>query len=91
MWLLHCSAEFSNVVELSLKAVAKALVEEKGFQYGGGNLTNGMPLARLLPRIAQICPTLVEEPSKNQFIQIIQSVPEVGLFFTLLYSNMSAS
>ncbi|PPS19450.1 hypothetical protein GOBAR_AA01129 [Gossypium barbadense] len=85
------SAEFSNVVELSLKAVAKALVEEKGFQSGGGNLTNGMPLARLLPRIAQICPTLVEEPSKNQFIQIIQSVPEVGLFFTLLYSNMSAS
>ncbi|KAA3455746.1 peroxisome biogenesis protein 3-2-like isoform X1 [Gossypium australe] len=82
------SAEFSNVVELSLKAVAKALVEEKGFQSGGGNLTNGMPLARLLPRIAQICPTLVEEPSKNQFIQIIQSVPEVGLFFTLLYSNI---
>ncbi|KAE8676137.1 Peroxisome bioproteinsis protein 3-2 [Hibiscus syriacus] len=84
------SAEFSNVVELSLKAVAKALVE-KGFRSGGGSLTNGMPLARLLPRLAQICPTLVEEPSKNQFIQIIPSVPEVGLFFTLLYSSMSAS
>ncbi|KAK8627851.1 hypothetical protein V6N13_135449 [Hibiscus sabdariffa] len=87
------SAEFGNVVELSLKAVAKALVEEKGFQSGGGggSLTNGMPLARLLPRIAQICPSLVEEPSKNQFIQTIQSVPQVGLFFTLLYSSMSAS
>ncbi|KAK8478822.1 hypothetical protein V6N13_108495 [Hibiscus sabdariffa] len=86
------SAEFGNVVELSLKAVAIALVEEKGFQSGGGgSLTNGMPLARLLPRIAQICPSLVEEPSKNQFIQTIQSVPQVGLFFTLLYSSMSAS
>ncbi|KAK8686716.1 hypothetical protein V6N13_125736 [Hibiscus sabdariffa] len=85
------SAEFGNVVELSLKAVAKAVVEEKGFQSGGGSLTNGMPLARLLPRVAQICPSLVEEPSKNQFIQIIQSVPEVGLFFTILYSSMSAS
>ncbi|XP_022736652.1 peroxisome biogenesis protein 3-2-like [Durio zibethinus] len=85
------SAEFGSVVEISLKAVVKAVVEEKGFQSGGGSLTSGMPLARLLPRIAQICPSLVEEPSKNHFIQIIQSVPEVGLFFTLLYANISTS
>ncbi|XVE58831.1 hypothetical protein DITRI_Ditri04bG0200400 [Diplodiscus trichospermus] len=85
------SAEFGSVVEISLKAVVNALVEEKGFQSGGGNLTSGMPLARLLPRIAQICPSVVDEPSKNKFIQIIQGVPEVGLFFTLLYANMSTS
>ncbi|XVF09510.1 hypothetical protein REPUB_Repub07fG0099400 [Reevesia pubescens] len=85
------SAEFGSIVEISLKAVVNALVEEKGFQSGGGSLTLGMPLARVLPRIAQICPSLVEEQSKNQFIQIIQSVPEVGLFFTLLYANMSTS
>ncbi|XP_022725607.1 peroxisome biogenesis protein 3-2-like isoform X1 [Durio zibethinus] len=85
------SAEFGSVVEISLNAVVNALVEEKGFQSGGGSLTLGMPLARLLPRIAQICPSLVEEPSKNKFIQIIQSVPEVGLFFTLLYANLSTS
>ncbi|XVF53824.1 hypothetical protein PTKIN_Ptkin05aG0129600 [Pterospermum kingtungense] len=84
------SAEFGGVVEISLKAVVNTLME-KGFQSGVGSLTSGMPLARLLPRIVQICPTLVEEPSKNQFIQIIQSVPEVGLFFTLLYANMSSS
>ncbi|XP_022725616.1 peroxisome biogenesis protein 3-1-like isoform X2 [Durio zibethinus] len=85
------AAEFGSVVEISLNAVVNALVEEKGFQSGGGSLTLGMPLARLLPRIAQICPSLVEEPSKNKFIQIIQSVPEVGLFFTLLYANLSTS
>ncbi|EOY21205.1 hypothetical protein QUC31_007233 [Theobroma cacao] len=85
------SAEFTSVVEISLKAVVNALVEEKGFQSGGSSLTLGMPLARLLPRISQICPSLLDEPSKNQFIQIIQSVPEVGLFFTLLYANMSTS
>ncbi|XVF53823.1 hypothetical protein PTKIN_Ptkin05aG0129600 [Pterospermum kingtungense] len=84
------AAEFGGVVEISLKAVVNTLME-KGFQSGVGSLTSGMPLARLLPRIVQICPTLVEEPSKNQFIQIIQSVPEVGLFFTLLYANMSSS
>ncbi|XWS50798.1 hypothetical protein CRYUN_Cryun12cG0119600 [Craigia yunnanensis] len=85
------SAEFGSVVEISLKEVVNALVEEKGFQSGVGSLTLGMPLARLLPRIAQICPTLLDEPSKNQFVQMIQSVPEVGLFFTLLYANMSTS
>ncbi|XWS37603.1 hypothetical protein CRYUN_Cryun19dG0058800 [Craigia yunnanensis] len=85
------SAEFGIVVEISLKAVVNALVEEKGFHSGVGSLTLGMPLARLLPRIAQICLTLLDEPSKSQFIQIIQSVPEVGLFFTLLYANMSTS
>ncbi|XWS48264.1 hypothetical protein CRYUN_Cryun13aG0060000 [Craigia yunnanensis] len=83
------SAEFGSVVEISLKAVVNALVEEKGFQSGGGSLTLGMPLARLLPRIARICPSLVDEPSKNKFVQIIQSVPEVGLFFTLLYASIS--
>ncbi|OMO57877.1 peroxisome biogenesis protein 3-2 [Corchorus capsularis] len=85
------SAEFSSVVEISLKAVVNALVEENGFQSGGGSLTTGTPLAKLLPRIAQICPSLVVEPSKNRYIQTIQSVPEVGLFFTLLYANMSTS
>ncbi|XP_022766240.1 peroxisome biogenesis protein 3-2-like isoform X1 [Durio zibethinus] len=85
------SAEFDSVVEISLKAVVNALVEEKGFQSRVGRPTLGMPLARLLPLITQICPTLLDEPSKNQFIQIIQSIPEVGLFFTLLYTNMSTS
>ncbi|XVE63995.1 hypothetical protein DITRI_Ditri07aG0065300 [Diplodiscus trichospermus] len=83
--------EFGRVFEISLKAVVNTLVEEKGFQSGGGNLTLGMPLARLLPRIAQICPSLLDEPNKNQFIQTIQSVPEVELFFSLLYANMSTS
>ncbi|XVE63994.1 hypothetical protein DITRI_Ditri07aG0065300 [Diplodiscus trichospermus] len=85
------SEEFGRVFEISLKAVVNTLVEEKGFQSGGGNLTLGMPLARLLPRIAQICPSLLDEPNKNQFIQTIQSVPEVELFFSLLYANMSTS
>ncbi|XP_022766253.1 peroxisome biogenesis protein 3-1-like isoform X2 [Durio zibethinus] len=85
------AAEFDSVVEISLKAVVNALVEEKGFQSRVGRPTLGMPLARLLPLITQICPTLLDEPSKNQFIQIIQSIPEVGLFFTLLYTNMSTS
>lgn len=86
----RCSAEFGNVVEISLKAVLDALMEDVAAQ-SGGSLTSGILLIKLLPRVAQMGPLLLGDPSKNQFIQSIQSVPEVELFFTLLYANMSAS
>ncbi|KAF5734020.1 Peroxin 3 isoform 1 [Tripterygium wilfordii] len=76
------SAEFGNIVEISLKAVVGALMEDIGVQ-SGGSVTSGMPLARLLPRIVQLAPSLVYETSKNRFVQIIQTVPDVELFFTL--------
>lgn len=85
------SAEFGSVVEISLKTVINALMEDIAVQAGGVGLSSGMPLAKLLPRIAQMGPLLLEEPSKNRFIQIIQNIPEVELFFTLLYSNMPTS
>ncbi|XP_042965854.1 peroxisome biogenesis protein 3-2-like isoform X1 [Carya illinoinensis] len=81
------SAEFGSIVEIALKAVLGTLIEDVVAQ-SGGSLTSGMALAKLLARVAQMGPMLLGEPSKNQFIQIIQSVPEVELFFTLLYANM---
>ncbi|KAA8541319.1 hypothetical protein F0562_025282 [Nyssa sinensis] len=82
------SAEFGNVVDISLKTMVDALMEDIILQCGEGNLLSGMPLAKLLPRIAQMSPLLLEEPNKNRFIQIIRNIPEVELFFTLLYANM---
>ncbi|KAJ7970301.1 peroxisome biogenesis protein 3-2 [Quillaja saponaria] len=84
------SAEFGNVVEISLKVVVDKLVDDMGAQFGGGILASGVPLAKVLPQVAQMCPLLLEEPSKNQFIQLLKNIPEVELFFTLLYSNMPA-
>ncbi|XP_059453823.1 peroxisome biogenesis protein 3-2 [Corylus avellana] len=84
------SAEFGSVVEKSLKAVLDALVEDMAAQ-SGGSLTSGMLLAKLLPRVAQMGPILLNDPSENRFIQIIQSSPEVELFFTLIYTNMPTS
>ncbi|KAL5545037.1 hypothetical protein UlMin_008821 [Ulmus minor] len=80
------SAKFVNVAETALAAVVDTLIEEMGAQCGGDNLASGMPLARLLARVAQMGPILLEEPSKNQFIQTIQNVQEVEVLFTLLYS-----
>ncbi|KAG5539434.1 hypothetical protein RHGRI_019841 [Rhododendron griersonianum] len=85
------SVEFANIVDISLKRAVKALMEDINAQLGEGNLLSGMPLAKILPRIAQITPILFEEPSNKRFIQIIQNIPEVELFFTLLYANMPIS
>lgn len=83
------SAEFINVIDVSLRTVVDAVVEDMmGVQLGGGSPSSGMVLAKLLPRVAQMGPLLLEEPSKNRFIQIIQKAPEVEFFFTLLYANM---
>lgn len=84
------SAEFGSIVEIALKVVVDKLVELMGAKFGG-NLTTGLPLARVLPQVAQMCPFLLEEPSKNQFIQVIKNMQEVELFFTLLYANMPSA
>lgn len=85
------SSEFGNILDLSLRNVVDGLMEDMNSQFGDGNLSAGLPLAKLLPRVAQISPLLLEEPSRNKFTQIIQNIPEVEVFFTLLYTNMSTS
>ncbi|KAL3512198.1 hypothetical protein ACH5RR_024915 [Cinchona calisaya] len=78
------SAEFGNVLDISLKVLVDALAEEIDIQ-------SAIPLAKLLPRIAQMGQILLEEPSRQRYIQIIKNIPEVELFFTLLYSSMPPS
>ncbi|XP_043693922.1 peroxisome biogenesis protein 3-1-like [Telopea speciosissima] len=84
------SDDFSNVVTISLRTVVDALMDDFGLQLGG-NSSRGIPLAKLLPRVAQMGPLLLEEPGSNRFIQIIRRLPEVEVFYTLLYANMPPS
>ncbi|XP_015581101.2 peroxisome biogenesis protein 3-2 isoform X1 [Ricinus communis] len=81
------SAEFLGVVEKSLEVSVDALVADMGAESSGGSLMAGMPLARLVPRVAQMGPLLLEEPSRNRFLQIIWSIPQVEGFFSALYAN----
>lgn len=86
------SAEFGNIVERSLEVGVDGLMEEmEASLVGGSSRTSGIPLARLVPRVAQMGPLLLEEPIKSRFIQLIRGIPEVEIFFTLLYANMPAS
>ncbi|KAJ8753662.1 hypothetical protein K2173_026338 [Erythroxylum novogranatense] len=85
------SSEFSRIMDISLQAAVDGLVDEIGSQVSGTSMTTGIELARLVPRVAQMGPTLLVEPSQNQFMKTIRRVPEVELFFTLLYANMPTS
>ncbi|KAL8488059.1 hypothetical protein ACS0TY_024367 [Phlomoides rotata] len=81
------SAEFGDVVDVSLHTVVNDLVEDLSLNCGETNLASGLPLAKLLPRIVQMGQLLLEESNRGRYIQIIRSIPEVQLFFTLLYSS----
>ncbi|XP_010923819.1 peroxisome biogenesis protein 3-1 isoform X2 [Elaeis guineensis] len=82
------SPDFGNTVEISLKKVVDLLVDDISMQLEGICPPSGVPLAKLLPRITQLSLPLLEEPSDNKFVQTIGRLPEVELFYTLLYANM---
>ena len=86
-----CSPDFKNIVEVSLRRVVDALIEDISAHFGQGtgpSSAAGVPLAKLLPRVTQLGPPLLEEPGINKYVDIIRSSPEVQLFYALLYSNM---
>ncbi|KAL4179216.1 hypothetical protein AMTRI_Chr13g118910 [Amborella trichopoda] len=81
------SDDFSRVAEIALKNVTDGVMEEVRPHFDGGS-SNGIPLAKILARVAQLSSDLLEEPSRNRYIHIIRSLPEVELFYRLLYANM---
>lgn len=82
------SPDFGNIVEISLKKVVDMLVDDISTQLVGTSPPSGVPLAKLLPRVTQLCHPLLEEPSSNKFVQTIRGLPDVELFYTLLYANL---
>ncbi|XP_020241779.1 peroxisome biogenesis protein 3-1-like [Asparagus officinalis] len=85
------SPDFKNVADISLRRVVDALVEDVIVHFGGAtdpSSSSGVPLAKTLPRVAQMGALLLEEPSINKYVQSIRSLPEFQHFYTLLYSNM---
>ncbi|CAM8919880.1 unnamed protein product [Rhodiola kirilowii] len=83
------SVEFRNILEVSLKTIITSLVEDTNQQLP--QLSSGIPLAKLLPRVALMGPSLLQETSRDRYINIIYKIPDVELFFTLLYANMPVS
>lgn len=80
------SDEFRSILDVSLRSVVDDLLQDMKDQHGGIN-SSGVPLARLVPKVAQMGPLLLEEPSKNKYIQIVRNLPVAEVFFTLLYAD----
>lgn len=85
------SSEFENILDMSLKTTVDVMMEDIRVLYGETNLKLGIPLAKLLPRLAHMSRSLLEEPNRDRYIQIVQNMPEVEMFFTLLYASTPAS
>ncbi|XP_042376672.1 peroxisome biogenesis protein 3-1-like [Zingiber officinale] len=81
------SQDFGKIVDISLKKVVEVLVNDISVQVPGTSSV-GVPLAKLLPQITRLSLPLLDEPRRNKFVQVIQNLPEVELFYTLLYANM---
>ncbi|XP_072989819.1 peroxisome biogenesis protein 3-1-like [Typha latifolia] len=81
------SPDFKNIALISLEKVVDMLIENIS-ALGGPIPPSGIPLAKLLPRVAQLSLPLLEEPSSNKFVPIIRNLPEVELFYTFLYANI---
>ncbi|CAM0948595.1 unnamed protein product [Alopecurus aequalis] len=86
--IVLASDDFRSIMDMSLRKVAGVVIEDLGAQVGAAIPPSGLPLAKLLARVAQLSLTLLEEPSTNLYIQTIRSMPEVDLFYTFLYANM---
>ncbi|KAL8478681.1 hypothetical protein ACS0TY_030528 [Phlomoides rotata] len=85
------SAEFANIVDISLRAVVDEVLGDLSIHCGENNLNSGMPLARLVPRIAHTSQLLLTESTRSRYIQMIRNIPQVEQFFTLLYSSTPTS
>lgn len=81
------SSDFKNTLDISLRRIVDVLIEDINANYPLST-SSGIPLAKLLPRVAQMVPSLLEDPSSNKYIEMIRSLDDVQLFYTLLYSNL---
>lgn len=67
------------------------MMEDVTVLCGETNLKLGIPLAKLLPRLAHMSRILLEESNRNRYIQVVQDMPVVEMFFTLLYASTPTS
>ncbi|TVU09112.1 hypothetical protein EJB05_42553 [Eragrostis curvula] len=76
--IVLASDDFKNIMERSLRKIANVVVEDLAEQIGTPIPPSGLPLAKLLARVAQLSLPLLEEPNKNKHIQIIRTMPDIA-------------
>ena len=70
-----------------MRTVVDGLMEDLSVELN--DPTAVYPLVKLLPQVARLGPAVLEEASSNRYITRIRGLPEVELFYTLIYTNTS--
>lgn len=79
------SREFMAVLSAALDAVTDGVMDELQESYGE-HPEVGIPLAKLLPPIAAVGASLLNQPSENQYIEVLSHLPEVERFCEQIYT-----
>lgn len=85
----YCSIEFRNIVDSTTRIVVDGLMDDLLMELNGTiNFSDKHPLVKLLPQVALLSNAVIEEVGYNKYIKTIRSMPDVELFFTLLYTDI---
>lgn len=68
-----------------MKKAVELLIDEMGEEI---SRTTPLALAKLLPRVSQMSIPLLAEPENNKLISTLLSVPEIEVFYTLVYADL---
>lgn len=69
-----------------MKKAVELLIDEMGAEISGAA---PLALAKLLPRVSQMSIPLLAEPENNKLISSLRRVPEIEVFYTLVYADLT--
>lgn len=83
--VILASDEFRDILTLSYGLVLDGVMEEFTALYEGRPIPS-VPLAKLLPPVASMGTSLLEQPNENRFVQMIATQKELQSFCATVYS-----
>ncbi|KAF3339704.1 peroxisome biogenesis protein 3-2-like protein [Carex littledalei] len=78
--------DFGRIMDIAMKKAVELLIDEMGAEISG---TAPLALAKLLPRVSQMSIPLLAEPENNKLISTLLRVPEIEVFYTLVYADLT--
>jgi peroxin-3 len=73
-------------MDIAMKKAIELLIDELGAEISG---SASLALAKLLPRVSQMSIPLLAEPENNKLISSLRCVPEIEVFYTIVYADLT--
>ncbi|KAJ4771120.1 hypothetical protein LUZ62_019066 [Rhynchospora pubera] len=78
--------DFGKVMNIAIEKAVELLIDEMSPEVTG---TAPLALAKLLPRVSQMSIPLLAEPENNELISTLRRIPEIEVFYTLVYADLT--